>query len=152
MYRLLTVLTYVLHSYLDLRSKSVPYPTPFSSPVVASMTNKLTTETWASRSTRQCLEHGRERGGAHAARVRAVHLHDAQAERMHGGAATRVARAPPPHLAAGGAPVEAEPMRAHLDGRLAPLAQAIAELPREAGEWKRQTQRRRRLGGRGACN
>lgn len=84
-------------------------------------------------------EHGCERRGAHTARVRAVHLHDAQAERVHGGAAARVARAPPPHLAARRAPVEAEPVRAHLDGRLASLAQAVAELPREAREWKWQT-------------
>lgn len=96
------------------------------------------------------LEHGSERRGAHAARVRAVHLHHAQAEGVHGGAAARVARAAPPHLAAGGAPVEAEPVRAHLYGRLAALAQAVAELPRETGERERETEGRGRLR-RGPC-
>lgn len=94
---------------------------------------------------RVVLEHGPEWGGANSARVRAVHLHDAQAEGVHGSAAARVARAAPPHLAARGAPVEAEPVSAHLYRRLAALAQAVAELPGEAGERERQAQGRRRF-------
>lgn len=89
-----------------------------------------------------CLEHGAERRGAHTACMRAVHLHDAQPEGVHGGPAARVARAAPPHLAAGGAPVEAEPVRSYFNGRLATLAQAVSELAREAWKRKRQAQRR----------
>lgn len=92
------------------------------------------------------LEHRSDRGGAHAARVRAVHLDDAQAEGVHGGAAARVAATAPPHLTAGRAPVKAESVRAHLDGRLAAFAQAVAELSREARERERQAQRQRCLG------
>lgn len=77
--------------------------------------------------------------------MRAVHLHDAQAERVYCGAAPRVARTTPPYFAAGGASIEAEPMRTHLDGRLAALAQAVAKLSWEAGERKWQPQRRRRF-------
>lgn len=69
--------------------------------------------------------------------MRAVHLHDPQAEGVDGGAAAGVAAAAPPHLAARRSSVEAEPVRAHFDGRLAALAQAVSELPREAREWER---------------
>lgn len=103
-------------------------------------------------SVEHSLEHGSERSSAHAARMGAIHLDDTQAKGMHGGAAAGVSRTTPPYLAAGSAPVEAEPMRAHFDGRFASLAQAVAKLTRKAGEWKRQTQCRSRLSlRRGRC-
>lgn len=96
---------------------------------------------------RSCqLEHGSDRRGPHTARVRAVHLHDPKAEGVDGGAAARVPAATPPHFPTGCASVEAEPMRAHLDGRFAALAETVAELAREARKRERQTQRQRRFG------
>lgn len=77
--------------------------------------------------------------------MRTVHLHDAQAEGVYGGPAAGISRAAPPHFAAGGSAVETESVRSNLDSRLASLAEAVPELARKTGKWKRQTQGGRRF-------